>query len=85
MQWVPNTIAFGGVATENPKGKGRRASRRYQHPHRVRERGLLFVAISMNPQMLKTVKEIKISPKLEKSLKSPNSSPRHAVREDSPR
>ena len=41
----------------------------------------VFGAISVKPEMLKTVKES--SPKLEKSLKQTNSSPRQAVSEDS--
>mmetsp|Transcript_14540 Transcript_14540/g.39914 ORF Transcript_14540/g.39914 Transcript_14540/m.39914 type:complete len:294 (+) Transcript_14540:397-1278(+) len=95
MRLVPNTIAFGGVATGNMKAK--------EHAQvagisiligcvsvdraTVESMGntvfavAVFDAISVNPQMLKTIK--KISPKLEKSLKSPNSSPRYAVSEDS--
>ena len=41
----------------------------------------VFDDLSMNPQMLTTDKEI--STELEKSLKQPSSSPRHAVSEDS--
>ena len=81
MRFVPNAVAFGGVAAGSTKAKDQQQVANVSiliGCVSVDRATAVFGTMSVNPQMLKTVKEI--NPKLEKS---PNFSPRQAVSDDS--